>query len=556
MSRRMRIVRQVVLLLLVGAMGCGTLSENARPDPLSRVAGESQAATPGEESARIRAEVAFKDGESRLRSGEVQAGLARLDDALQAGLSTARLHYLRAVALSRMGRVDEAADEALRAFARSPELPFMDALSLHVRLAIRGGSPESALDMLDARVKEDPDNLGYQNLQHWVWLVVGRHADVLRESRRILKRDETNLGAMLNLARTFLVLEQQEQAVYVLRRILAIAPDNSEARVLYADALLRSDDAQGAIVYLKEALEKEPSLVEVRNSLGVVYQGFGDSASARAELEQVVLEAPGMTEAWLNLGNAHRGLGDPASAIQAYEQALKNSPEDADAHFNLGIVFLESELDGYGREDQLRRAVEEFDLYQEKKGLSLAKDDPVLVYIAEAQQLIKRAIKRREELASQPEEDEDDADEDEDEDEDDEDYDDDDDDEDYDDDDEDDEDDEDDADDEESASPAAGESVNPTAPPTKPSASRKNPATETQDEEDSPAPTVAPTSPKPAPSPESDEEEWEDASDEEEWEDASDDEDWEDAADDGRTSRRWETGHGSWIDNLKNSMQA
>lgn len=375
------------------ASGCGGPAKAVKPTPTTTAT--PVAAGPSG------AELQRRGGEA-LAASRIEEAAELLAQGLEIGDETPVARYQLALALARLGKLDDAAESAERAFALADEEPYVAALDLATRAWIAAGDPQRAVGLARDAAEGDRENLSYQNILHRALIASGDLSTVLREARDVLKKDETNLGAMRNLAACYLQMGKLENATYILKQALEIRGD-AELYLLMARVRVLDKDVTGAIFYLQKAVEANPTFIEALSDLGALYAKVGDASSAVAELERAVTYAPGNRSLWLHLGNGLRGLQRYREAEQAYKKALELDPTMAEVHYNLGVLYLENPVDGMDPELRLETAIDEFNTYRDTRKASAERDEEIEGFIAEAKELIKIEKQRREDAQKQPE---------------------------------------------------------------------------------------------------------------------------------------------------------
>ena len=341
-------------------------------------------------------------GAEQLASNQVAEAVESLSTGIELGAETPESRYQLAIALARQGHLQDAAESAERAFALSDQAPYVAALDLATRAWIAAGQPQRATELARSAAESDRENLSYQNIFHRALIAAGDLSQVLREARDVLKKDETNLGAMRNLAACYLQMGKLENATYILKQALEIRPD-AELLLLMARIHVLDKDITGAIAYLQKAVEANPTFVEALSDLGALYAKVGDAEAAVTELQRAIEIAPGNATLQLHLGNGLRGLQRYREADQAYKKALELDPRMAEVHYNLGVLYLENQVEGMDPEVRLETSIDEFNTYRDNKGASPERDTEIESFIAEAKELIKIERQRREDAQKQPE---------------------------------------------------------------------------------------------------------------------------------------------------------
>lgn len=376
--------------LLPGLLGCGT----------TRAEGPSQADLEKKRSGRIQQDRAR--GISLFNDGDLEASRAYLDAAWKTNSDDLEIGYYLAL-------MDMAEGDLSGAFKRTSQLlknndddGFTSGFRLYVELATALDRLDEAEDFLKDYTEEDPTNLTLINYLHRVYLEQGKFAEVLRGSRIVLKKDETNLQAMHNLALCYLRTNRPEQARYIIQRAIELDADEPGSHIISAQVYMDLGKTPNALEHLEKAHVLTPRSPSIQNALATLYLGLGDHQAAADLLEGTVRMAPGNLEARINLGNALRGLRDYENAAQIYEGVLKLSPSASDAHYNLGILFLQNDVGLRGELSRYQRALSEFEAYRDQAGTQT--DEELEGLLQETRGLIKLAVERREEALKAAEE--------------------------------------------------------------------------------------------------------------------------------------------------------
>ncbi|HEU4384359.1 MAG TPA: tetratricopeptide repeat protein [Anaeromyxobacteraceae bacterium] len=290
------------------------------------------------------------------------AGAAALfERAFRIDNSLAAAAYDAGVLHERLGEVDRARDAYGRALAAVPDF---EAASLNLtRLRLRAGQAEEAEADLRARAAAHPEAVGLRNQLVEVLLATGRLDAAEQEARRILKSDEHDIRAMVNLATAYSLEGRQELARMVLENARQIAPGDPVVWNRLGMVELQLGARAQALEHFRKAAELGESYPEGHVNYGAMLVEAEAFADAVKHLELAVKHAPGSSAAHLNLGNAYRGAKAFEKAEQAYQRALEIDPGLGDAWFDLGLLYLDGEKPGLPTAARLERAIALLDRY-------------------------------------------------------------------------------------------------------------------------------------------------------------------------------------------------
>ena len=257
-----------------------------------------------------------------LQSGADGRAVDLLEAALAVNGDDADTHRNLGTALSRVGRLDDAA----AAYRRALELAPGDAEAREGLEGVAGVLAES--DEALARAAE---------LQR-----AGRVDQALRLYREILAARPAHVDA-LNLCGVALVqTDQATEALPLLRRAAAAAGDRADVHYNLGGALRALGRFADAAAAYGRALAIDPEDPQSLNNLGVVLSELDEYESAEVALRNAVAIDGDYAEAHNNLGAVLTELGRPEEAMTAVNRAFELRPDFAGAHNNLGRALRDS----------------------------------------------------------------------------------------------------------------------------------------------------------------------------------------------------------------------
>ncbi len=307
--------------------------------------------------------------------------------------------YNMAIIHEAEGATKKAAQKYQQALSKTPD--FSPALLNLVRLYLRNGQTSDADAIARKYMDMRPENMSHRAAHLEVDLKKGQYEEVIRSAKKILRRDEKNVGAMLAMAEANMALERYELARAILDRAADIEPERAEIYFKYGAISDLEGSSAAAIDGYKQAIERRADYPEAHNNLGVLYHEARDYQAALSEFEAAIKWAPAFREAYLNKGNALKGKGSFQKAAKTFEKALEIDPEYGDALFNLGILYLDSDFEGMDKIPELRKSIEYFEKYKSVKSSRLSDDDLAEKYLQEANKAIKVEKQRQEMMRQQ-----------------------------------------------------------------------------------------------------------------------------------------------------------
>jgi predicted O-linked N-acetylglucosamine transferase (SPINDLY family) len=267
-----------------------------------------------------RAELALADAAAARKAGDDAAVVAALERAAAAGASPKLTAEAHALALSRLGRADEAVAVYRPWFERNRKsAPVWNLMGVLLK---RAGRLAKAAEVLERAAKMAPSDVSpWQNLGN-VRVLTGDHAG----------------------------------AAVAYRKAVRLAPKSAELwRLLGAEALVlkRWDEAEQC---LGTALRLTPSDRRIVALLAQALHGAGKLAELDAMLERALAAAPGDDDLTVTVARHASRRGDRARALELLHGVIARNRTHVDANFLLAHILGDG--DRRGANEALARAAE------------------------------------------------------------------------------------------------------------------------------------------------------------------------------------------------------
>lgn len=234
-----------------------------------------------------------------LKEGRAAEALARLDQLVERQLAGPRVLLLRSQILTRLGQLDRAEADALRAFEAIPELI-------------------EAVDML---------------------FVIYQAKGELAEARRSFEEAESvgvlHKGARVLLGRLYAAEGETEKARAMYEKVLAEDPHMVSAKIDLARLLADGDEIDRALELAEQAQRALPEDPAIADTVGYLYQRKGRHEIALQQFryaldlaEQLDIAPPAVH---YHMGVSLAELGRKREAVAAFDRALEIDPSFQDA---------------------------------------------------------------------------------------------------------------------------------------------------------------------------------------------------------------------------------
>ena len=301
-------------------------------------AGGLRAATPAQ---------ALVEAEQRRASGDPDAALAVLDEAIAAFPGEPLLHFNRGAVLGEAKRFEEAV-EALKIGLRLDPAHAEARLTL-AKVLVSAHRYQDALAEID-RFAASVGGLLQGFDGHYVRGLALRHLDRLADAERELRRavdiDPGHTDALFNLGAVLADRRAYGQAVAYLRKAAGLDPGDPETRYKLARTLRMAGETAAAESELAEFRQLK-SAERIQTAVSALMRRAqrsieaGDPEQAKELYQQVIRQNAANAEAHANLGVAYEQLGRGDLAEAMFRKALQLDPDSADAHLNLGLKLAE-----------------------------------------------------------------------------------------------------------------------------------------------------------------------------------------------------------------------
>ncbi|MCA0201981.1 MAG: tetratricopeptide repeat protein [Proteobacteria bacterium] len=249
------------------------------------------------------------------------------------------------LALTKLGKVHEAAAQFLEAANRAPNLPEP---RIHLARALaRMNRRADGLKILTEASELFPGRAD-------VWIAKGQEERAQQQSaaaERSLLRARALAPNDANVLNDLGVVVRAQgrtgDAVRIYREAIAIAPNDPLTHGNLGNALTELKEMDAAEEHLRQAVALAPGSIEHRCNLAIFLTREDRPHEAVVLFRDVLMRAPGHADAWTNLGVAQLDMGEVADAEASIRKAISAAPQNAEAHYNLAWVLL---LTGQWRE--------------------------------------------------------------------------------------------------------------------------------------------------------------------------------------------------------------
>jgi predicted Zn finger-like uncharacterized protein len=294
-------------------------------------------------------------GEIALSRAEYSKAYEYFQKALELEADDTRARFLGAVALTRMGRFEE----ALRAFqtVSDTDKDFPGLAVERGRLFEESGRNAEALAEYESALKKTPDDPDVQIRVGCSRVVAGQAAAAQELLEKAIKVRTRSAEASYCLGRSLFEQERYTDAMVRLERAIGIDP----TRAIYyqyagwvAAEIGRQGDAQNDF---DKAIELDKGLADAYWLRGRLRLKQGAAKDAIVDLEHARELKPSRFDALGDLAVAYADTGRMPKALDMWEEAIASDPDNPTWHFRYGKL-LSSAGNGAMAAAHLKRAVD------------------------------------------------------------------------------------------------------------------------------------------------------------------------------------------------------
>lgn len=213
--------------------------------------------------------------------------------------------------------------EAEKVYRRLSDLPDPRYQHLHAAYLFAEGQREAALTEFDKLAKKLPGDRASRSRLVAAYLVTGQVSAAEHVLSESLKRNPTDVDALLQRAQILLRTRKDLEAEKDLNQVIHFRPDSADAHYLLAQVYQLRGDRSRQSTALADAIRYNPELLAARTELAQLLT-LSNSPSASLEVLNAAPATQKQTLAWLLERNlADYANGDRAAFRDGVEQALK-----------------------------------------------------------------------------------------------------------------------------------------------------------------------------------------------------------------------------------------
>ena len=283
----------------------------------------------------------FIKGSVLLQRKEYKNAITYLKDATIRAPKGSQFHYFLAMALSQVGRIEEAKTEFMSAIALAPD--FIPAKLNLAKLLAADGLQAEAIKLCEDILKIQPDNVDALQISGVAYMATRDFEQAEKQFKKILPL-QPDMGN-INLANLSLESGQLSKCIFQCEAIIETNPEETKAYNILGLAHLRRGSLDKGIEQFKKVIEISPDSFPTYLNLARAFVLSGKTEDAFNTLEKAVALSPNNLDIRIMLANFYKREGKLNEAIEAFEKVLELSPDYLPGYALAGLHFLNGEAD-------------------------------------------------------------------------------------------------------------------------------------------------------------------------------------------------------------------
>ena len=276
--------------------------------------------------------------QAALRAGDFMQALQLSEAAVKASPNNATLWTMKGIALSRLGRDQEALSAYNRALSISPE--YLPALEGAAELEYKAGSSR-AMPLLDRILKlrpEDPTSHAMLGVLAYKQRDCTSAVKHFRASRDVINSQPV---ALAQYGSCLMDLQQADDAIDVFRQIQLLTPDDPHARYNLAVAQLAAHQAKDAIATLQPLLQAQPPDSDVLDLASSAFEETGDTPRAVQLLRHAIIANPSNSKYYVDFAAISFNHQSFQVGVDMINAGLRQIPKAAILYVARGILYVQ-----------------------------------------------------------------------------------------------------------------------------------------------------------------------------------------------------------------------
>ena len=278
--------------------------------------------------------------------GNNDAALHDADDTLRIAPNSVQARVMKAAALQRLQRYDEARSLLTAVIEKAPK-QVETLLELGV-LDLNQKKNKEAEEYFQRAWEADPNNLRGLLGESRAFLLDNQPEKSVQLIEAEAQKRPANLDLQRELGNSEMSAGQYDKAIASYQSLLAKVTDAKQQADLWtriAESYLRKGDVQQSINSLEKSRQGQPNNASITTNLGMLYEMQNKTDVARKYYEMSIKTDPNNPLALNNLAYLiTQTNGDLNQALTYAERAKQRLPEHAEVNDTLGWIYLKKNL--------------------------------------------------------------------------------------------------------------------------------------------------------------------------------------------------------------------
>lgn len=294
----------------------------------------------------------LEKGQTYFNEQNYDKARIELRNALQIDPKYVEARYLSGRVAEKRGELREAVGQYQAAIDENPK--FNPARASMARLYLLGGLPDKATELVDAGLKDEPQNPALLTVRAAIQAQAGRVVPALEDAEASYKLDSNDEFTIALLASLYKQSARLDKAIEVVTKGSQQLPKSVDLHVVLADLEASQQNYPAVQQELQKVIDIEPKTLTHRARLAQFFLFRKDVAGAEATWRQAVKDLPDQQEPKLALIDLLWSQRGEAAATQEMQAMVARAPENFDLKLSLG-----SYLERQNKVDEAERNYQE-----------------------------------------------------------------------------------------------------------------------------------------------------------------------------------------------------
>ena len=284
----------------------------------------------------------LEKGKAYIEQQNYDKAKIELKNVLQIDPKYAEAYYFFGLVEERQQNWPGAFGNYTKALELSPD--YIDARIKLARIYLMAGKPDKAVEMTDAILAKQPDNMAGKALKAAILSRTGDVKIAMGQADALMAMNPTSPDVIEVLAGLYLGQNNSDKAVEVFSRGITANPKNISFRMNLAHVYLSRHEPEKALQQVEEVIRIEPEKFQPRATLASLYAQMDQPDKAEKILREAIQADPEDIDRRLLLAEFLLKRKGPAETETELQAAIKEKPKAYRLRFGLANLYEQTAM--------------------------------------------------------------------------------------------------------------------------------------------------------------------------------------------------------------------